>query len=76
MSNYLFTSSDAVTALNTILERWKVNVPDSTWNTTGDPCSGWAIDDNKDLDNDRMFNPGIKCDCTYNSSKTCHIIKL
>ncbi|KAJ4815993.1 Leucine-rich repeat transmembrane protein kinase [Rhynchospora pubera] len=65
-----------VTALNTILARWGKKAPASTWNTSGDPCSGWAIDDSKDLDNDREFNPGIKCDCTYNSSQTCHIVKL
>jgi hypothetical protein len=76
--NYLFIiiSSDAVTALNTILAKWGVQAPEKTWNTTGDPCSGWAIDDGKDLDKDPDFNPGIKCDCTYNSRKTCHIVKL
>ncbi|KAJ4792179.1 Leucine-rich repeat transmembrane protein kinase [Rhynchospora pubera] len=65
-----------VTALNTILARWGTKAPTSTWNTTGDPCSGWAIDDSKDLDNNGQFNPGIKCDCTYNSSQTCHIVRL
>ncbi|XP_078175809.1 putative LRR receptor-like serine/threonine-protein kinase At1g56130 [Carex rostrata] len=65
-----------VTALNTILARWGKKAPASTWNISGEPCSGWAIDDSKDLDNNQEFNPGIKCDCTYNSSKTCHITKL
>jgi Leucine-rich repeat (LRR) protein len=65
-----------VTALNTILARWGKKAPESTWNISGEPCSGWAIDDSINMDNNREFNPGIKCDCTYNSSKTCHIIKL
>ncbi|KAJ3693544.1 hypothetical protein LUZ60_009024 [Juncus effusus] len=68
------TSSTEVAALNAIFTKWKIKAS-STWNISGEPCSGWAID-STDLDNNPQFNPGIKCDCTYNSNKTCHILKL
>ncbi|KAJ3693538.1 hypothetical protein LUZ60_009018 [Juncus effusus] len=68
------TSSTEVAALNAIFTKWKIKAS-STWNISGEPCSGWAID-STDLDSNPQFNPGIKCDCTYNSNKTCHILKL
>jgi hypothetical protein len=70
-----FGGSNAASAVNTILARWGKPAPASTWNTTGDLCSGWTIDDSIQMEN-RDFNPGIKCDCTYNNSKTCRIVKL
>ncbi|XP_078176435.1 putative LRR receptor-like serine/threonine-protein kinase At1g56130 isoform X2 [Carex rostrata] len=68
------TPPTEVAALNAILGRWgkKAN---SNWNISGEPCSGWAID-STDIDNNPNFNPGIKCRCTYDSNKTCHIVKL
>ncbi|KAF3325720.1 putative LRR receptor-like serine/threonine-protein kinase [Carex littledalei] len=68
------TPPTEVAALNAILGRWgkKAN---SKWNISGEPCSGWAID-NTEIDNNPNFNPGIQCRCTYDSNKTCHIVKL
>ncbi len=66
---------NAVAALNAILGRWGTKPP-TTWNITGDPCSGIAIDETIDIDNSETINPGIKCDCSYNDSTVCHITKL
>ncbi|KAF3339673.1 LRR receptor-like serine/threonine-protein kinase [Carex littledalei] len=63
-----------VVAVNTILGRWGQSA-DLNWNISGELCSGWAID-STDLDFNLNFNPGIKCNCTYNSNKTCHIVTL
>ncbi|TYH30577.1 hypothetical protein ES288_A01G106800v1 [Gossypium darwinii] len=46
------------------------------WNTTGDPCSGAALDsDSTDIDN-VAYNPFIKCDCSFSNGSTCHITRL
>ncbi|GER52406.1 leucine-rich repeat receptor-like protein kinase [Striga asiatica] len=44
-----------------------------TWNISGELCSGVASDTTTPLLN---LNPGIKCDCSYNSNTTCHITGL
>uniref|UniRef100_A0A803LHQ1 non-specific serine/threonine protein kinase n=1 Tax=Chenopodium quinoa TaxID=63459 RepID=A0A803LHQ1_CHEQI len=62
----------AVQALNTILEQWQTPANTDQWNTTGDPCSGAALDGSITID-DTNYNPFIKCDCTYNRNTTCHI---
>ncbi|KAF0899468.1 hypothetical protein E2562_019965 [Oryza meyeriana var. granulata] len=63
-----------VAALNAILGRWGTKPPE-TWNTTGDPCSGTAVDDTN-IDDNPVVNPGIKCDCSDKNSTVCHIVKL
>ncbi|XP_073001069.1 probable LRR receptor-like serine/threonine-protein kinase At1g56130 [Typha latifolia] len=60
-----------VTALNTIMGRWGLKAL-PTWNISGEPCSGAAVDDS-DFNADD-FNPGIKCDC--NDKGVCHITQL
>ncbi|XP_073002055.1 probable LRR receptor-like serine/threonine-protein kinase At1g56130 isoform X2 [Typha latifolia] len=67
------TDPSEVVALNTMLGRWGKKAQ-SNWNISGDPCSGVAID-NTEIDNNPVFNPGIKCDCSFDN-QTCHIIKL
>ncbi|XP_072961939.1 probable LRR receptor-like serine/threonine-protein kinase At1g56140 isoform X2 [Typha angustifolia] len=69
------TDPSEVVALNTILGRWGKKAQ-STWNFSGEPCSGIAKDTTTMLDNNQQFNPGIKCDCSYNNGTTCHITKL
>ncbi|XP_052165324.1 probable LRR receptor-like serine/threonine-protein kinase At1g56130 [Oryza glaberrima] len=61
-------------ALNAILGRWGTSPP-KTWNTTGDPCSGTAVDDTN-IDRSQTINPGIKCDCSDKNNTVCHITKL
>uniref|UniRef100_A0A2N9EKV8 Leucine-rich repeat-containing N-terminal plant-type domain-containing protein n=1 Tax=Fagus sylvatica TaxID=28930 RepID=A0A2N9EKV8_FAGSY len=50
-------------ALNSIFQKWDAQAV-ALWNTTGDPCSGSAIDDGIEFEDPRN-NPAIKCDCTY-----------
>ncbi|XP_042510119.1 probable LRR receptor-like serine/threonine-protein kinase At1g56140 isoform X2 [Macadamia integrifolia] len=68
------TDPSEVRALNSIFQKWGVKAT-ANWNISGEPCSGYAIDTTV-LDNNGAFNPGIKCDCSYNNSTTCHITDL
>ncbi|KAL0407100.1 UNVERIFIED_CONTAM: putative LRR receptor-like serine/threonine-protein kinase [Sesamum latifolium] len=58
-------------ALNAMFARWGISAT-NTWNVSGELCSGVAIDDTEIV----TFNPGIKCNCTYNNRTTCHITSL
>ncbi|XP_042407230.1 probable LRR receptor-like serine/threonine-protein kinase At1g56140 isoform X2 [Zingiber officinale] len=60
-------------ALNAIFGRWDLKAQ-STWNISGELCSGAATDST--VINIDSFNPGIKCDCSYNNGTTCHITQL
>ncbi|KAL0909419.1 hypothetical protein M5K25_020289 [Dendrobium thyrsiflorum] len=56
-------------AVNTIFSRWR-KTASSSWNNSGDLCSGIAIDSTD------IFNPGIKCDCSFNNSTVCHVTQF
>ncbi|KAK4484917.1 hypothetical protein RD792_007518, partial [Penstemon davidsonii] len=62
-------TTDLARALNSMFQRWRISAT-NRWNISGELCSGAAIDDSP-IDN---LNPGIKCDCSQNS--TCHITAL
>ncbi|KAK1256827.1 putative LRR receptor-like serine/threonine-protein kinase [Acorus gramineus] len=47
----------------------------TSWNISGEPCSGTAIDNATNID-DPTLNPGIKCDCTFNKRKKCRVVRL
>ncbi|XP_071682406.1 probable LRR receptor-like serine/threonine-protein kinase At1g56140 [Lolium perenne] len=49
----------------------------STWNISGDPCTG-AATDNTNIDNNPPFNPAIKCElCTATgNTSVCRITRL
>ncbi|XP_040382722.1 probable LRR receptor-like serine/threonine-protein kinase At1g56130 isoform X2 [Oryza brachyantha] len=68
------TDPAEVSALNTILGRWGLRASPA-WNISGEPCSGVAIDGTS-VDNNPSINPAIKCDCSYNASTVCHIVRL
>ncbi|XP_030479933.1 probable LRR receptor-like serine/threonine-protein kinase At1g56140 isoform X1 [Cannabis sativa] len=68
------TDLSEVRALNTLFGKWGIKPNTTTWNISGNPCSGTAIDDNIKLED--MDNPGIKCNCTYDNNNTCHITHL
>ncbi|XP_042520364.1 probable LRR receptor-like serine/threonine-protein kinase At1g56130 [Macadamia integrifolia] len=68
------TDPSEVRALNSIFQKWGIKAT-ANWNISGEPCSGYAID-TTDLDNNGAFNPGIKCDCSYNNGSTCHMTHL
>ncbi|KAL5202615.1 hypothetical protein ABZP36_013567 [Zizania latifolia] len=63
-----------VAALNTIFGRWGLKAS-SQWNTSGDPCSGFASN-GIDWDNYRDITPFIKCVCSDNNNTVCHITRL
>uniref|UniRef100_A0A0E0I8B1 non-specific serine/threonine protein kinase n=1 Tax=Oryza nivara TaxID=4536 RepID=A0A0E0I8B1_ORYNI len=64
-----------VAALEAILGRWgKTTSP--LWRMSGEPCRGVPVDGSTDLDGNPKNNPGIKCDCSYNSGTVCHITQL
>ncbi|KAK8313312.1 hypothetical protein V6Z12_D01G101200 [Gossypium hirsutum] len=70
------TDPAEVRALNSIFEDWGITARQDQWNTTGDPCSGAALDsDSTDIDN-VAYNPFIKCDCSFSNGSTCHITRL
>lgn len=69
------TDPSEVAALNAIFWRWGLGAS-TAWNISGEPCSGAAVDDTTDIDNDPNFNPAIKCVCSYNASTVCHITSL
>ncbi|RVW15719.1 putative LRR receptor-like serine/threonine-protein kinase [Vitis vinifera] len=58
-----------VRALNSIFQHWGISAS-KKWNTSGEPCTGAAIDSSE------INNPGIKCDCSYDNASTCHITQL
>ncbi|XXG68692.1 hypothetical protein AAC387_Pa06g1720 [Persea americana] len=68
------TDPSEASALNSIFQKWGVFAPSSTWNTTGDPCTGTAVN-NQSISSD-SFNPAIKCVCTFNNGTTCRITQI
>uniref|UniRef100_A0A804I4E6 non-specific serine/threonine protein kinase n=1 Tax=Musa acuminata subsp. malaccensis TaxID=214687 RepID=A0A804I4E6_MUSAM len=71
------TVPSEVAALNAILGRWGRTASATSspaWNISGEPCTG-AATDSTDIVN-TAFNPGIKCDCSYDNGTTCHITQL
>ncbi|KAI6691658.1 hypothetical protein NL676_028486 [Syzygium grande] len=66
------TDPSEVAILNSIWSKWGLTPQAPTWNISGEPCSGAAIDSTT-FD---TYNPFIKCDCSFNNSTTCHITQL
>ncbi|KAM6575222.1 hypothetical protein CsatA_023549 [Cannabis sativa] len=67
------TDLSEVSALNSIFQQWDAQAT-PLWNISGEPCSGSAIDETEFESSGN--NPAIKCDCSFNNNKTCHIIQL
>lgn len=66
-------------ALNAIFQKWNITDKVKQWNTTGDPCSGIAVDEDDDTGyfyDATNYNPFVKCNCSYDSNTTCHITQL
>ncbi|KAK9026041.1 hypothetical protein V6N11_038889 [Hibiscus sabdariffa] len=67
-----------VRALNSIFQEWRISARRGQWNTTGDPCSGAALDsdsDSTDIDNPD-YNPFIKFKLPWaliTSRVLCHL---
>ncbi|KAJ9687179.1 hypothetical protein PVL29_015863 [Vitis rotundifolia] len=67
------TDPSEVRALNSIFQQWGISATNQ-WNTSGEPCTGAAIDSTTFASS--YYNPGIKCDCSYDNGSTCHITQL
>ncbi|KAL6329491.1 hypothetical protein AAG906_021499 [Vitis piasezkii] len=67
------TDPSEVRVLNSIFQQWGISASNQ-WNTSGEPCTGAAIDSTSIDSSD--YNPGIKCDCSYDNASTCHITQL
>ncbi|KAF9587454.1 hypothetical protein IFM89_002635 [Coptis chinensis] len=63
---------NTVRALNSIFQQWGISAV-SSWNISGNPCTGAAIDTTEI--HEPAFNPGIKCNCGLTNG-TCHITQL
>ncbi|TXG71289.1 hypothetical protein EZV62_006224 [Acer yangbiense] len=63
-----------VRALNSIFQQWGISANQDQWNISGEPCSGAAIDSTSYVND--VYNPFIKCVCTYNNNTLCHITRL
>ncbi|KAF9587457.1 hypothetical protein IFM89_002638 [Coptis chinensis] len=65
-------------ALNSIFQQWGISAPVASWNISGEPCSGTAIDStDMDREDSDVNYPGIKCNCSLtDGSSTCHITQL
>ncbi|XP_062015776.1 probable LRR receptor-like serine/threonine-protein kinase At1g56130 [Rosa rugosa] len=74
------TDPSEVRALDAIFQKWNVTANTKQWNTTGDPCSGLAVDEADDTgyfyNEDNDYNPFVKCNCSSDSNSTCHITQL
>ncbi|CAN7122799.1 unnamed protein product [Brassica rapa subsp. narinosa] len=68
------TYPDEAETLNSIFAAWKIPTQ-KAWNTSGDLCSGVAIDDRIKID-DKDYNPLIKCNCNFVNSTICRITAL
>ncbi|XP_019450589.1 PREDICTED: uncharacterized protein LOC109352863 [Lupinus angustifolius] len=69
------TDPSEVRALNAIFSKWGISANKTQWNTSGDPCSGKAIDPTTTID-DFTYNPFITCNCSYDNKTVCHITAL
>ncbi|KAK8664507.1 hypothetical protein V6N13_084294 [Hibiscus sabdariffa] len=71
------TVPSEVRALNSIIQRWQIQVGDS-WNSSGEPCSGVGFSQNytglEYFSNITGF--GFGCDCSFNHGTVCHITHL
>ncbi|KAL3737440.1 hypothetical protein ACJRO7_026239 [Eucalyptus globulus] len=59
--------------VNVVWSTWGLASQTPTWNISGEPCSGAAIDPSVSFDD---YNPFIICDCSFSNSTTCHITQL
>ena len=65
----------AAAALNAVFAKLGKKAGTS-WNISGDPCTGTATD-GTNIDGNAVVNPGITCGlCTAGSTSVCRIVKL
>ncbi|GLU13141.1 hypothetical protein SLE2022_297870 [Rubroshorea leprosula] len=70
-------SEAEVRVLNSIFLQWDTQAPQNSWNFSGEPCTGTALSQKDTFFEDNThINPGIACDCSFNSNTICHITGL
>ncbi|OMO83165.1 putative LRR receptor-like serine/threonine-protein kinase, partial [Corchorus capsularis] len=70
------TDPSEVSALNAIFEQWS-NIQMPMYWKVGDPCSTIVARNSSDsIFEDSGNNPGIRCNCSYESNTVCHITRL
>ncbi|GMI93624.1 hypothetical protein like AT1G56130 [Hibiscus trionum] len=69
------TDPSEVRALNSIFQQWNIQAVNS-WNISGEPCSGTALNQSDSVFEDPANNPSIRCDCSFNGGTVCHITRL
>ncbi|KAK8594782.1 hypothetical protein V6N13_015698 [Hibiscus sabdariffa] len=69
------THPSEVRALNSIFQQWGTQAVGS-WNMSGEPCSGSALNQSDSAFLDPHNNPAIRCDCSFNHATVCHITRL
>ena len=72
---YVLCHLVAVRALRTIFHQWNIKAIPDQWNISGEPCSAAAIDSTIKFENE-LYNPFIKCECSFNNDSVCHITQL
>lgn len=69
------TDQIEVAVLKSLAQKWSIDIKtSSTWNLTGDPCTGRAIDSTPITDS--SMNPAFKCDCSFDNQTSCHIVQM
>ncbi|GMI77804.1 hypothetical protein like AT1G56130 [Hibiscus trionum] len=69
------TDSSEVRALNSIFQQWGIQASDS-WNISGEPCSGSAVNTSDPVFMNPSNSPAIRCECYFNNTTLCHITGL
>ncbi|KAK8664495.1 hypothetical protein V6N13_084284 [Hibiscus sabdariffa] len=69
------TDPSEVRALNSIFRQWSTRAAD-TWNISGEPCSGSALNQRDFMFGDPVNNPAIRCDCSFKDAAVCRITIL
>ncbi|GLT30494.1 hypothetical protein SLA2020_052900 [Shorea laevis] len=70
------TDPSEVRALNSIFQQWNIHAPPNSWNISGEPCTGTALNHEWTVFLDPSNNPSLTCDCTFYDVATCHITRL
>ncbi|KAL4292115.1 hypothetical protein GQ457_14G007920 [Hibiscus cannabinus] len=69
------TDPSEVRALNSIFQQWGIQATES-WNISGEPCSGSAVNTSEPVFMNPSNSPAIRCECYITNKTLCHITGL
>ncbi|KAK8989628.1 hypothetical protein V6N11_064046 [Hibiscus sabdariffa] len=69
------TDPSEVRALNSIFQQWGLQATES-WNISGEPCSGSAVNTSEPVFMNPSNSPAIRCECYITNKTLCHITGL